>query len=238
MANSTRRAGIAAGAAAWATVLAACGGELTLPDDGGGPGSAGSISVLEGNGQNGVVGEPLAVPLRVRVTADGLPVSGQGVAFLIEAGGGELAPDTTVTNPAGEATSRWTLGIAPGTQTAAAKLVAGGNVVRFTAQATVGAPHSIELISGNGQNGEPFEPLDEPLVVRVADRFGNAVEDVTVTWTVVAGGGELSARSVATDATGRSQVTWTLGFFLGTQRVRAAVDGLEGSPVGFEADIF
>jgi hypothetical protein len=220
--------------------LAACGGDLTLPPDDGGGGTPdpAAITVQGGDGQDGTVGEELATPLAVRVTADGEPLAGQGVVFEANDGDGELSPDTTVSNGDGRATARWTLGGTPGAQEASAKLVAGGKLVRFTAQAAVGPPASIELVSGDGQTGEAFAPLSQPLVVRVQDRFGNPVAGVAVGWAVTAGRGDVSAATVATDDAGLAQVTWTLGFFLGTQRVQATVAGVAGSPVTFEASLF
>lgn len=219
--------------------LTACGGDLTLPpDDGGGTPGLVSLTVQGGDGQDGTVGEELDTPLTVRVTADGEPLAGQGVVFEADEGSGELSPDTTVSNADGRATARWTLGSTPGDQAASAKLVADGKSVRFTAVAAVGPAASLRLVSGDGQTGEAFAPLPQPLVVRVEDRFGNPVEGVTVGWAVTAGRGDVSATSVATDAAGQAQVTWTLGFFLGTQRVQASVAGVAGSPVTFEASIF
>ena len=228
--------------AAAALLLAACSGDLTLPDDGAGDGGEpvgeASITVQEGDGQEGVVGEMLSTPLVVRVTADGEPVPGQGVVFEADEGHGDVAPDTTVTNTGGEATSRWTLGVNPGSQSASARLIAVNKVVRFTAAAAVGAPVTLEMVSGDGQSAEPFEPLPAPLVVEVTDRFGNPVAGVSVDWEVSQGRGELSEDETTTGADGRTQVDWTLGFFLGTQQATATVEGLDGSPVTFRASIF
>lgn len=219
-------------------VLLACSSDLTLPDDGGGTDGPDAITVQDGDGQDGTVGETLATALVVRVTSDGEPAAGQGVVFEADDGSGELAPDTTVTDGGGEATARWTLGSTPGQQSASARLIAGGRLVRFTADAAVGPAALLGLVSGDDQQGEAFEPLPNPLVVEVTDRFGNPVAGVDVRWSVTAGRGELSDDEVATDAAGRAQVTWTLGFFLGTQRAEARVDGLDGSPVNFTAGIF
>jgi hypothetical protein len=230
-----RPAALAAGFA----LLAACGGDLTLPDDGGGvtPGPD-AITVQGGDGQDGTVGEMLAEPLTVRVTSDGQPIAGQGVVFEAAEGDGTFAPDTTVTNGSGIATARWTLGSTPGGHAATAKLITGGQLVHFSAAAAVGPPASLTMVSGDEQVGEAFAPLADPLVVEVTDRFGNPVDDVTVHWAVMAGRGELSAEAVESNSDGRAQVTWTLGFFLGTQRVDATVEGVDGSPVTFRAGIF
>src|SRR5690606_23502441 len=108
----------------------------------------------------------------------------------------------------------------------------------FSAQAAIGPPANLAMVSGDEQVGEAFAPLADPLVVEVTDRFGNPVEGVTVHWNVMAGRGTLSAEAVESDESGRAQVTWTLGFFLGTQRVDAMVDGVGGSPVTFRAGLF
>lgn len=222
-------------------LLAACSSDLTLPEDEGetpDPVPTVTLTVQAGDGQDGVVGEPLGTPLVVRVTSDGEPLPGRGVVFEIQAGDGSVSPDTAVTDPAGQAMAQWTLGQAPGEQVAAARMIAGTGTVTFTAHAVVGEPSSVEMVSGNGQHGAAFEPLPQPLVVRVTDRFGNAVAGVTVNWEVASGRGTLDAEAVATDGDGFAQVTWTLGFSLGTQRVRAEVDGVDAGPVEFEADIF
>ena len=75
----------------------------------------------------------------------------------------------------------------------------------------------------------------DPLVVRVADRFGNPVSGAVVTWEVTAGGGELSLRESETSADGTTAVSWQLGDQVGIQRAAAAISGVTGSPVTFSA---
>lgn len=223
--------------------LAACGNDLTLPDgddpDGGDP-PAGppTITVQAGDGQDGIVGEELEAPLTVRVASDGEPLPGQAVVFEPADESGEMTPDTAVSDLQGRATARWTLGTAPGGHAAEARLIVGGAAVQFTAHAAPGAPHALAMVSGDNQTGVPLQPLPLPLVVRVTDRFGNGVSGVTVTWSVEGGRGELSGEESTTNTAGEAQVTWSLGISLGAQRARATVEGLDGSPVDFEADIF
>ena len=66
-------------------LLAGCGGgDLVLPTDGG----ATAIHVVEGDGQQGTVGELLASPIVVQVTsAAGDPVPGAAVAFALTSAG-------------------------------------------------------------------------------------------------------------------------------------------------------
>ncbi|MEZ0334772.1 MAG: hypothetical protein ACAI18_12240, partial [Gemmatimonadales bacterium] len=66
--------------AATAAASLACGENLALPDS---SGAGLELAVVGGNAQTGTVGESLAQPLVVKVTAEGgQPVSGREVAFL------------------------------------------------------------------------------------------------------------------------------------------------------------
>ena len=82
------------------------------------------------------------------------------------------------------------------------------------------APDRMLLVSGNNQRAVVNQEVVSPLVVRVEDAFGNAVPGVTVSWSIVSGGGYFDAsRSVAgqqmTSVTGSDGTTagelWRLG---------------------------
>lgn len=93
-------------------------------------------------------------------------------------------------------------------------------------------PTAIALVSGGGQTGTVGHQLSQPLLVRVTGAAGTGVTGVTVAWSVTAGGGSLSANSVATDAQGNASVAFTLGTVAGANNNTAAasVTGLAGSP--------
>ena len=76
-------------------------------------------------------------------------------------------------------------------------------------------------VSGDAQTGVTSTALANPFVVEVIDSV--AFPGVPVTFAVTAGGGTLSATSVATDATGRAQTTLTLGPTAVTNTVTATV---------------
>ena len=100
-----------------------------------------AIALLDGNGQDGVVGTALASPLRVEVTDEaGDPAAGVEVTWSVTAGGGSITPAST-TDAAGVAAAVFTLGAANGVHTATAS-VAGlaGSPVQFTAIAGLVAP--------------------------------------------------------------------------------------------------
>ena len=87
-------------------------------------------------------------------------------------------------------------------------------------------PTILEKISSDNQQGLPITPLPNPLVVKVIDQNGIALEDIVVTFTVTAGGGTLSATRTMTDENGRAQSTLTLGSNLGTNTVEVSVAGI------------
>jgi PKD repeat protein len=109
---------------ALACLVAACGGgDLALPDSG--PSAADTIAVVEGDGQRGSIGTPLADPVEVEVRdATGEPVAGVTVEFdLISAGeGGGITPSTALTNAAGRAKAQVQLGDKVGVQTGQAQV--------------------------------------------------------------------------------------------------------------------
>ena len=105
-------------------------------------------------------------------------------------------------------------------------------------------PSTLTKVSGDAQTGVTGTALANPFVVEVKDsttrsytRWGTQGQEerpadgdmesifvgVPVTFAVTGGGGTLSATSVATDATGRAQVTLTPGATAVTQTVTATV---------------
>jgi len=102
-------------------------------------------------------------------------------------------------------------------------------------------PTTLTKVSGDAQNGATSTALANPFVVEVKDDKTTpgawdsnarmytrvpapiAFAGVPVTFAVTAGGGTLSATSVATDSTGRAQVTLTPGATAATQTVTATV---------------
>jgi hypothetical protein len=81
-------------------------------------------------------------------------------------------------------------------------------------------PFVIELVSGNGQSGDAWRPLAEPLVVRVRNAIGAPVAGHLVLWSVPVDDGLIDGRvmhacygtvplPVPTDAEGLAQVSFT-----------------------------
>jgi hypothetical protein len=84
---------------------------------------------------------------------------------------------------------------------------------------TAGA-EAMVAAAGDEQSGTVGSTLPVDLMVVVTDSYGNPVPGVSVTWSVVSGGGAVGV-PVTTDALGRASTTWTLGGIAGEQVARA-----------------
>jgi hypothetical protein len=96
------------------------------------------------------------------------------------------------------------------------------------------APASAAISGGNNQSGLLALLLGTPLSVTVLDAFSNPVPNVTVSWTVLSGGGSLGGSTSLTSAAGIATNTWTLGSLFGTETVTATAAGV-ATPVTFTA---
>lgn len=215
-----------------AAVVVGCASDsLTLP----GEGEPASVSIVNGNDQQGMAGDLLTDSLVVLVTdAEGRPVVSRSVSFNI-ASGGTIQPATVSTNGEGKAAFHWVLGPPAGAQTVDVGLGSGGVLspkVTFTATALPGPVQTIAAVSGDGQTAPTGMALPQPLVVRLQDSFGNGVAGATVAWQATSG--SLSGTSV-TGEDGSSSVVWTLGPGVGLHTVLAQFTGASGSPVSFTA---
>lgn len=88
----------------------------------------------------------------------------------------------------------------------------------------------IVVASGDGQS-VPVT-MDAALSARVTDVGGTPEQGVTVTWSVVSGGGSITASST-TNAAGLASASFTLGQVAGPQRARATAEGVGGAPATF-----
>jgi adhesin/invasin len=213
------------------TALFSCGGDdLVLPS----AGQPAAITVVQGNGQSGRVGEVLAEPIIVEVL-DGADRPVAGATVVIELTGAVAEPDTVSTDSQGRASAAITLGSVVGEAAGAARVIAPESPAEveasFTVMALAASANGLAAVSGDGQTGPAGTVLPDPLVVEVTDAFGNPIEGVTITWTP--GGGSVSEASTATDAEGRTSVIRTLGPTAGVQTTLASSEGLAGSPVVF-----
>ncbi len=113
--------------------------------------------------------------------------------------------------------------------------VAAGTTSELSFSVTcTGAPTAsrLEIVSGDPQTGLVGTVLGAPLVVRVTDASGAAVQGVAISWSLT-GGGSVSETATPTGANGQASVTRTLGGTAGQQTTVATATGLQGSPATF-----
>ncbi|MEW5853610.1 MAG: Ig-like domain-containing protein [Myxococcota bacterium] len=200
-------------------------------------GGPGAPAILEqtGDGQTGVVATALQ-PFVVTVKdANNNVVPNTTVTFELGLGAGSLTQTSVQTNAQGQAQTVLTLGQTAGTSNNT--VVARVNLLSytFTASAIPDVAAEVLIESGDNQSATVGQQLTQSLVVRVEDRFNNRVPDVTVDFSVLTGGGSLSANIDVTDANGLASTDLTVGTVagVGNNTVQALVTGL--TPVTFSA---
>lgn len=211
-----------------------CGdGGVTVPSEG----LPSDITVLTGNGQTGVVGQPLSDSLAVRLTdSKDRPVQGQRIQFTVMTGGSAalLQPEITTTDADGTARAQWVLGGVAGEQRVEASVISRGSLTaEFTATAAAQVPDTVFAVEGQGQTGIVNGRLTDSLVVVVSDLFGNPLAGQTVTWRVPPGQGSVSSETTLTGDDGRAAVARILGPGAGAQSARASSGPLTGQVVVF-----
>jgi hypothetical protein len=220
--------------------LLGCGSDLVLPES---PSSAAetiALTKLNGDEQNGAVGE-LLKPLEVQIlNQEHQGVSGLSVTFeLTDAAGGTIDPGSATTNSAGQAFANWTLGTVPGAYTVVARVVGvegDDKVTEFHAIARPGAPAAMTAQSPQLQSGRREQPVESPPTVQVLDRFGNPVPGIATNWQVIAGGGQITLINGTTDSEGKASVNWTLGNEAGVHKLSVGAEGVTSSIV-FQAHV-
>ena len=108
------------------------------------------------------------------------------------------------------------------------------NTNSFTVSPAAAA--AISVASGASQTGTFGAMLAAPVVLKVADAYGNPVSGTAVTFAVASGGGSVGTPNTTTDASGLASTTWTLGSS-GAQTITGSSSGLAGSPLTISATV-
>jgi len=183
---------------------------------------------------SGVVGTIAGSAPTVRVTdKDGDPVGSVPVVFSVTAGGGSVNPSVVTTDADGRAAATWTLGTSASTHTLKASVGTLDPVV-FTARVAAGPPVGLELDGGNNQIVAIGSVAAIPLRARVIDSYHNPVAGISVSFSIVSGGGAI-VPTVVSDSSGIATAVWTVGPLEGVQSVQARAAGVS---VTFTADTF
>jgi hypothetical protein len=164
------------------------------------PGSPAKIVATTPTNLAGVVGQPIGAPI-VASLQDAFGNTVSGVALTVTVGAGGSSVPTVTTDAAGTATiPTWTLGTIKGTQTLT--LALGSTSVVFSAAAAAGAIQSLNILSGNNQTGTPGYPLLQQALFSPVDQYGNTLDNQVANFTVLSGGGILSAPTATSSSDG------------------------------------
>jgi hypothetical protein len=166
-------------------------------------GAAASVAIKSGDQQNGTVGKALQQPIVVRaLDRNGNAVPGASIK--VSAADGRAADTLVTADSAGLARIQWTLGQTAGAQRLAVKIAGRDGAVEVTAKARAGDPASMKFVT------TPAAPTGKtsgkPVVVEVADAYGNPVANRAVTFSAT--GGTLSSARGLTNSSGRASVVW------------------------------
>jgi hypothetical protein len=175
------------------------------------------LVLVSGEGQSSSIGSQLAAPVVVQaVSPEGTPLPGVPVKFRIIDNDGMLHSNTAsertltvITDAAGRASVRWTLGMRAGAGNNRMEVSAPdfAAVIEATAAGHTGTPALIVVDSGNDQFAITGDLLPRPLVAVVVDAGNNRLADIPVTFNAVDGGGTFGDQpsiTILTDSDGRA----------------------------------
>ncbi len=199
------------------------------------------LALVSGDQQSGKPGQPLAQPLRVKVTDSwGAPVRGAAVNWSVPVGSGTFQPAaTTFTGSDGIASVTYLISGGVTWQQVRAASPDFAAAVDFTVKNTEPIQAQIARVLGTGQSGQAGAELGEPLVARVTLLTGAPAADIAVIFKVMVGGGKVNSADstvVNSGSDGLVQVVWRLGSQPGAaQQVKAYLRDLPDRFVFFDA---
>ena len=188
-----------------------------------------TLSIISGDNQTGLTGAVLANPFVLEIRDEnGNPLEGVTVTFVVGAGGGSLSDTNVETDTNGLAQSILTLGSDPGTNTVNVSVEGIVKTEIFSAEGTLPPPipTTLSIVSDDNQTGLTGETLADPFVVQVHDQYGDPIEGVMVTFTLLTGDGALSTETPTTDANGQAETILTLGNEPGEYTLEVSVEGI------------
>ena len=195
------------------------------------PADVKNILVLSDQSIEGLVGETLPDPIRVRaLDAESMPVTGVAV-FFSSTKDVMFDPPVAVTNLSGQAETLVTLGCFRGSGNIRIGVDPDVSKATVTFQASTGPPSLITKTNGDNQSGAPVERLSgAALVVTVSDVCGNAAQGQSVSWSVSPPEAATLTNVIGTtDSRGRSSVIVQLGNRPGPFTVTAISGGLSAT---------
>ncbi|MFY2765261.1 autotransporter domain-containing protein [Arenimonas sp. MALMAid1274] len=182
-----------------------------------------TLSVVAGDGQSGLAGSQAATPVQVQLLdGNGAPMAGQTVAWTVESGSATLSTPMSMTDAGGNADVGFSYGSQPGPIVIRASVFNDGATA--DASATSQPPGGIAAASGDGQTGDPGDPLAQPLVIQLVDPAPD-LSGVPISFVVVSGSATLAPANTVTDAAGQASTQVTLGLTPGPVVIEATAPG-------------
>ncbi len=151
---------------------------------------------------------------------------GYAVTLAASGGASTVSFGATIDNNNGTYTIPIT-GIVAGTATEIKARIAGSFLtsVASSLSVQVGPASSLTISGGNNQSAYRGSVLSSAFSVVAKDINNNLVNNATINWTVISGGGSLSAAASVTNSSGVATSTLTLGTDPVSHSVRATLDG-------------
>ena len=182
------------------TIIAACG------DNKLGPSVPAIVAKVSGDSQTILVGNRASAPLVAEIkNSDGAPLPNIPVSWAVLSGGGSLATVMDTTDVNGQVRNTY---LSPALA-AKAKVTAAASGQSGTFTLTL-APDTVGTISTYaGDGAAALVGVQLTLIAMAADRFGNPMKGVEVSWS--SNSGSLQVASGVTDSTGKTSNVITVG---------------------------
>ena len=194
-------------------------------------GEVSSLAWVDPPAASAEVGSDAALTVRAS-DRFGNPLAGLELIVEVLAGGGTLSSGTVTTGVDGRGSVTWTLGTAAGLNRVRVRAGTAPSL-SVDVSAMPGAPARMTKHAGDNQSATVGTGVAVNPAILVADRFGNPVPNVAVTFAVGSGGGTTGSTAV-TGADGIAASSgWTLGTTAGLNTVNATTAGLD--PMTFTA---
>jgi hypothetical protein len=192
-----------------------------------------TFTYVSGSG-SAVTGQAITVKAQV-ADANGNPVAGRGVTWVVGAGSGSVAPATSVSGPTGVSSATWTLGFATGVQTLTATPDFPAGAVSFSDTVSVAPGARLKIVAepAAATNGVALSPQPQVQLVDASGSNPIAQAGVTVTATLVGSGTLQGTITATTNAAGRAQFTdLSIVGQVGAYHIDVAASGFTGASSG------
>lgn len=179
-----------------------------------------AVTQREQIGYANEVSEPLAV--RVLNTKD-YPMEGVAVTFAVLKGTATIQSNVAMTDDNGVAFTYAIFAEDSPEVVIGASIEALSDIVEFDVKVSSSPASTLQLISGNDQEGLAGTELKKPFVVKVTDDFGNIAKGFPVQFKVKTGNGEVLEQTVLSNDLGEASAMLKLSTFAPQNEVVAKI---------------